>query len=205
MQKPTLFIIGGNSTAYSIRETVEISNHGIYDNIFNVVADGEKCDYPYITDSQLIDFIAKNKNIHYIIGFTNQKKREKFSKLFKEFNGTLVNIIHPKAFIFPSAKIGKGNYIACNVIISSKAIIGDNNLINYNVSIGHDTIVGDDCIFNPGARIGGCTKIGNRCLFGANSFVYQGIEIVSDCKFDALVYVKHDVKESITYRNKNRI
>lgn len=203
--KGVLYIVGSNSTAYTIRETAELTIKNEYSEILNVIGDQEECDFPSIHDSELLSHLGNNRTIHYIIGFTNQKLREKFDRLFKQYGGQLRNVIHPNAFISPSAKIGNGNYIACNAIISSRAVIGNSNLINYAVSIGHDTVVGNDCVFNPGARIGGCSIIGNRNLFGANAFVYQGTKTCDDCKIDALVYLHKDLEEPITIRNNNRI
>lgn len=201
----TLFVVGGNSTAYTIRETAELTLKNNYKTILNVIGDGEKCDFPSIHDSELEDFLKSCKDIHYIIGFTNQALKMRFDHIFRKYRGVLKNVIHPNAFIFPSASIGQGNYIACNAIISSCAVIGNSNLINYAVSIGHDTRVGNDCVFNPGARIGGCSQIGNRCLFGANSFIYQGTNICDDCKIDALVYLHKNLAEPTIIRNMNRI
>lgn len=200
-----LFIVGSNSTAYTIRETAELTMASDYSEILNVIGDNEECDFSSIHDSELLSYLETCQTIHYIIGFTNQRLREKFDNLFKRHGGQLRNVLHPNAFISPSATIGYGNYIACNAIISSRAVIGDSNLINYAVSIGHDTVVGNDCVFNPGARIGGCSCIGNRNLIGANSFVYQGTKTCDDCRIDALVYLHKDLDKPITIRNINRI
>lgn len=105
-----------------------------------------------------------------------------------------ITIIHPSAFISPSASIGKGSYIAANAVISSNAIVGKGCIINIGVSVGHDAIVGDDCVLNPGVRISSHCRIGARTLFGANSFIFQGKAIGEDCAVDALTYIDRVLK-----------
>lgn len=205
MNEETLFIVGGNSTAFTIRETVELYEKNKYNKIYNVIGNGEQSEFDFVQDQDLDILLSQTKHIRYILGFTNIELKYKFRQIFDKFGGIPENVIHPSACIFPSATIGKGNYIAAYAIISSKAIIGNSNLINYSVSIGHDTIVGNDCVFNPGARIGGCSEIGNCCLFGANSFVYQGTKITNDCKIDACVYLHKHLYNPVTIRNINRI
>lgn len=79
--------------------------------------------------------------------------------------------ISDKAYIAPSAKIGKGVriefgayiaenvqigdfcFVAPNAVIESGVILGDNCVVGANVSISH-TIAGNNVVFYPGARIG---------------------------------------------------
>lgn len=192
--KHTLYIIGGASTALEMRETIDLIENP-YDCIVNVVADGESCRYSFIEDNQLESHLSRSVKKSFIIGFVNQKLRKKFFDLLTAIGAEPAEIIHPRAFVSKSAKIGKGNYIACNAIVSAEAEVGDMNIINLDVTIGHNAIIGNNCIFNPGARISGNCSIGDRSLFGANSFIYQGISVANDCMIDALSYLNQNIEE----------
>lgn len=193
----TLYIIGGASTALEMRETINLIDNP-YDCIVNVVANGESCRYSFIEDSKLIDHLAISNKKSFIIGFINQKLRKKFYDLLVANNAQPAdNIIHPRAFIAKSAKLGRGNYLACNAVVSSEAELDDFNIINLNVTVGHNAKIGSNCIFNPGARISGNCNIGDRCLFGANSFVFQGNSVCDDCSIDALTYVNQNLEEPV--------
>lgn len=195
--KSNLFIIGGRSTAFEIREVIDYFFPTSYHCVYNVISDEEESKLQNtVRDSDLKAFLDASESISYILGITNYKLRVHFKKLFQEVGGEEVNVIHPKACLMPSVKLGIGNYIAANAVISSCAEIGDSNIINYNVTIGHDAMIGNGCIFNPGARVSGNVKIGNNCLLGANSFIFQGLTIGVNCSIDALTYIDRSVADN---------
>lgn len=189
----TLLIIGGSSTALEIRECADLFYKDKFESIYNVIGDNEESYLDnVIHDSELDTFII-NKNIAYIIGFTNQKLKRLFSEKLCE--ATKATIIHPTSFISPSAKVGSGSFVGATAVVSSNASIGEGCIVNIGVSIGHDAFVGDNCIFNPGARVSGNCKIGARTLFGANAFIFQGKMVGEDCAIDALTYVDRDIED----------
>ena len=130
--KPTLFIVGGSSTALEIRETVDQFFKDKYFAVYNVISDEEPpILQTYIRDSSLLDRLSTIEVSHYIIGFTNRTLRLRFVDLFGGFNSVLDNVIHPSSYISPSAILGKGNYLAANAVISSNALIGNSNFFNF--------------------------------------------------------------------------
>lgn len=188
-----LLIIGGSSTALEIRECAEIHYKNQYNSIYNLIGDDEKLEqYNILYDSSLDNFLLNNRDVCYIVGFTSQKLRA----IFKEKLSSLksISIIHPTAFISPTALIKDGSYIGAMAVISSNAVVGKGCLINIGASIGHDSQIGDDCIINPGVRISGHCIVGNRTLIGANSFVFQGKKIGEDCAIDAMTYIDRDIE-----------
>jgi sugar O-acyltransferase (sialic acid O-acetyltransferase NeuD family) len=189
-----LLIIGGSSTALEIRECADMYYNDQFDTIYNVIGDNEETSLTNVIHDSQLDSLIRDKEIAYIIGFTNQKLRNLFSE--KLSSAANVSIIHPTSFISPSAKIGKGSYIGAMAVISSNANVGKGCMINISVSIGHDSIIGDNCIINPGARISGHCVVGNWTLIGANSFVFQGKKIGEDCAIDAMTYIDRDIEEN---------
>lgn len=191
--KPILLIIGGSSTALEIRECAELYYSESYELIVNVVGNDEECSLSNVVkDGQLDDFI-EGKTFEYIVGFTNQKLKNIFSE--KLARGKKATIIHPMAYVSPSATIGGGTYIGATAVVSSNATVGEGCIINIGVSIGHDAVIGENCIFNPGTRVSGHCKIGTRTLFGANSFIFQGKSIGEDCAIDAMTYIDRDIED----------
>ena len=195
----TLFIVGGSSTALEIREVANLYYNDLFDQILNVVADGEICSYSFVEDKGLIDSIKTGGDVYYIVGFTNVDLKRKYISIFDSYKCSPTNIIHPNVFIAPSAIIGKGNFVTCQSIISTQATIGNHNIINYQVMIGHDVVIGDNCTLNPGCKLSGHVKLGDNCMVGSNSFILQGVKVASDVKIDAMTYISRDIEEPALY------
>ncbi len=199
-QKSPLLIIGGHNLATEIRETAEQVYEG---EIYNVIADDDNCNYTFIRDSELKDFVSHHKDAKYIIGFTIKKLRDKYKELFKQLGIEPQTIISPCAYISSSATIGTGSFIGPHAVISTNVHIGDYDVINFLVGIGHDAVLGDDVVVNPGAKISGHCVIGSNSLVGANSFVHQGISIYENSIVDAMTHVRKGCKEATLYSDKN--
>ena len=65
------------------------------------------------------------------------------------------SLIHPTAFIAPSAKLGKGVQIGAYVVIAAEVEIGDNTRIGPHCVIEGPTRIGRDNVFHGQAAIGG--------------------------------------------------
>lgn len=96
-------------------------------------------------------------------------------------------------------KIGKGNIIGYNSLISCNVEIGDFNVFNGRISIGHETKIGNYNAFMPSVKISGAVTIGNSCLFGGNSFVIQGLKVKDNVTLSPCSALLTKTKEGKTY------
>ena len=106
------------------------------------------------------------------IGIGDIKKRQ---ALFEKYGAVMV--IHPKAVIAHSARIGWGAQIMAGAIVQANAVIGDNVLINTNASVDHDCIIGPHCHIAPGAVLCGYVNIGEGSFIGAGAIIVQGVQL----------------------------
>ena len=85
------------------------------------------------------------------------------------------NIIAPNVYMMDvdSIKMGQGNVICPNSIISCNVKMGNFNILNVQTQIGHDSELGDYNIVMPSVNISGGVKIGNSNLFGVKSTILQ--------------------------------
>lgn len=92
------------------------------------------------------------------------------------------NLVAPNVFMYDvnSLKMGKGNVICPNSVISCNIMMGDFNLLNVFTQIGHDTELGNYNIVMPSVNISGGIKIGNGNLFGVKSTILQYKKIGND-------------------------
>ena len=85
------------------------------------------------------------------------------------------NIIAPNVVWLDetTVKMGKGNVICANSLISCNVKLGDFNMINVMCHLGHESVFGDFNVVMPGADISGGAIIGDANLFGTKSVVLQ--------------------------------
>jgi acetyltransferase EpsM len=76
------------------------------------------------------------------------------------------SVIHPRAWVSPSAHLGHGVFIGAQAVIQAGAIIGDHVIINSAVVVEHDCRIASYCHLCPGAILGGGVEVGEGCLVG---------------------------------------
>ena len=81
----------------------------------------------------------------------NSLRRDITEKLecLEEIN--IVTLIHPTAYVSPSAVVGKGTVIEPNACINAHSIIGSGCIISVGAIVDHDSSVGDFSHINAGA------------------------------------------------------
>lgn len=91
------------------------------------------------------------------------------------------NIISPSTFFYAkeSVRMGKGNIIAPQSVISCNVTMGDFNILNVFTQIGHDAVLGNCNILMPSVNISGSVTMGDANMFGVKSTVIQSIKIGS--------------------------
>jgi sugar O-acyltransferase (sialic acid O-acetyltransferase NeuD family) len=86
-------------------------------------------------------------------------------------------VIHPSAYISPSAVLGQGCFIGPGAVIHTNANIGEFCIINTLSVVEHDCVIGDFCNANPGAIICGAVTVAADSIIGANAAVRDHVSI----------------------------
>lgn len=129
--------------------------------------------------------------VQYHIGITDMKWKLLIHQYCSAKDWKPATVIHPGAYISPTATIGDGVFIAAHVAISSDARVDDFSIVHFNTSIGHDACIGSFSSLLPGSRISGNATVGKRSMIGSNAFVARGVKVGDDCRVDAMTYVRH--------------
>src|SRR5262249_21100423 len=80
-------------------------------------------------------------------------------------------VVHPTAWISPSAKLGRGVAILAHVSVCAQAQVGDHVIVLPNAVISHDDVIGDYTCITSGVCISGNVTIGRCCYLGTNSTI----------------------------------
>lgn len=103
------------------------------------------------------------------------------------------NLIDPSVNLGDSVKLGKGNIICANSILTVDITIGDFNIINLGCTVGHDVEIGNFNTINPGTNISGNVQTGNLVDIGTGVKIIQGKKIESGAVIGAGAVVIKDI------------
>jgi sugar O-acyltransferase (sialic acid O-acetyltransferase NeuD family) len=109
------------------------------------------------------------------LAIDDNQKREEAAQRFKNVNW--VTLIHPAAWVDPSAKLGAGTYVAAGAVVNANAVLSNHVLVNTGASVGHDCIVEDFVLVDSGARLGGGAHLGRGALCRIGSAVVPNCRI----------------------------
>ena len=104
-------------------------------------------------------------------------KRAEYIGSFGLPDERFVSIVHPKANIGKSVKMGTNCLVMAGVVITSNAIIGDHVCILPNTVVHHDAKIGPYTMIGSNVAVAGGTSIGKNCYIGSGSNIINGINI----------------------------
>ncbi|MBT1700509.1 acetyltransferase [Fulvivirgaceae bacterium PWU4] len=147
------------------------------------------------------------KDKQYVMGIANLAYRRPIVERFLAEGARFATVIHPVAYVSPSAKIGTGVVIAPYVNIGPNVEVGDFTLLNARVSLGHDSAVGQHNFISPNVSFSGFTKVGDDNLFGINSATIPGITVGNRNKIAAGMVLDKSVEDDtvVFYRFKEKV
>ena len=106
-------------------------------------------------------------------------------------------VIHPTAWLSPSAQFGNGTVVFAQAVIQAQAVIGSGAILNTSCSVDHDAQLGDGVHICPGARLAGEVQVGDRSWIGMGSSVIEQIHIGADVTVGAGAAVVRDLPDGV--------
>lgn len=130
-------------------------------------------DYPVLGsfDDLFSDDIT---NRHFALSMGDNEIRARLFDKITALGGSLINIIHPSAWVSSRAKLGCGVIIGANSSIHPDVHIGNNTMIGENVVITHSTKIGTSCLIAPGNVIGSYIELGDFVFSGLGAIYISG-------------------------------
>ena len=109
-------------------------------------------------------------------------------RIYRELVGlglTLARIVHPMAYIAPSAVIGDGAIIYPSVFVGPFVQIGANVVLHAQVAVHHDARLDASVVLSPGVLLCGHTKCGTAAFLGTGASILPNVALGAYSKLSA--------------------
>lgn len=103
------------------------------------------------------------------------------------------SLIHPNAYVEPSASLAAGVQVFPHAYIGSETSIGFGAIINTGAIVSHECHIGDYVNLSPGTILAGQVEIGDKVLIGMGVTVNLGVKIGSGARIGNNATIKADV------------
>ena len=156
-----LLIVGAGDYGYIIKEIAQTA--GTFGKI-SFVDDNSTREDVAGTTNMLYELSAEYR--YCIVAIGNSTIRKRFFSLVSECGYEIPTLVHPKAYLSPSAKVGRGSVIEPMAVVHSNAFIGEGCLICAGSIVNHNASIGDFC------------QIDCNAVIGAGAFIPEETKIV---------------------------
>jgi len=107
-----------------------------------------------------------------------RRRRELVERIKLERNNVeWTTLIHPTAFVDPTAKISEGTVVFAGAVVQPDVMIGAHVIVNTASTIDHDCVIGDYVHIAPGANLCGNVRVGVGAHVGAASVIIENLEV----------------------------
>jgi sugar O-acyltransferase (sialic acid O-acetyltransferase NeuD family) len=111
-----------------------------------------------------------------IVGTGDPARREIVARL-ESAGWRPFTLVHPRAHLAPSARVGDGVLVAPGVIVGAYSTLGDHVVLGRGTLVGHHTDIGPFATLGPGANVAGNTRVGPDAFLGAGAVVRDHVTI----------------------------
>ena len=91
--------------------------------------------------------------------------------------GDFETIVHPRATVAQSARIGRGAVVLAGSVLCPESTIGDHVIILQNTSVNHHTRVGDFTTLSAGVTLLGYIEVGRNAFIGGGSTIAPRVRV----------------------------
>lgn len=137
--------------------------------------------------------LAPTTRLPAVLGYDNPQERKAVAERI-EVRWT--NIVHPRAYLDQSAKIGPGTIILEGAVAQADVAIRRHVIVSANVTISHDSIVESYAQLWPGVVLAGSVRVGEGANLETGALVIPNISIGAWALLGPRAVVLRDVPEN---------
>lgn len=125
-----------------------------------------------------------NRYTHAFVAFGDNSLRAHWLEKLRQANFVIPVMIHPQAFVSPSAQIAEGSIVLAKAAINTGAPVEQGSIIGLGSLVDHDARIKEFCHINTGAIIAAGSTVPPRCKVEAGT-VYKEVHQAEEFSFDA--------------------
>ncbi|HYP86213.1 acetyltransferase [Variovorax sp.] len=133
-----------------------------------------------------------------LVAIGNAAVRVRKQEDLRQAGAKLVSVVHPRAWVSPSATLGAGSVVMPGAVINADAVLGLACIVNTGASVDHDCRLAEGVHISPGAHLCGGVSVGACSWVGVGAAVRQGIRIGAGVTVGAGAVVVKDVPDGLT-------
>lgn len=189
-----LILLGGGGHARSVLAALRAQGRVVRGHLAPEPGSvGEGC--PHLGDDEVLGTLNPDE-VTFVVALGSTASTRARQALYERAVATgfrAEQVLHPRAFIDPSARLGEGAQVLAGAIVNAGAVIGDNALVNSGAIIEHDVVIGAHAHVSPGAALAGGVHIADGAHVGLGARVIQSINVGSGSVIGAGAVVIEDV------------
>jgi sugar O-acyltransferase (sialic acid O-acetyltransferase NeuD family) len=127
-----------------------------------------------------IDEAGKHADCRFVNGISSVASFRKIPEVVRRTGigrERFETIIHPRATVASSAKVGAGTAILAGSVICPEAVVGDHVIILQNTTVNHHTRIADFVTLSAGITILGYIEIGANAFIGGGSALAPMVKV----------------------------
>lgn len=167
----TLLLIGAGGLGSVVAEIAQISGQWSKIAFLDDTPDHAKMrEFPIIgRTGEAKDFVGEYT--HALPTMGNNEFRLNMLRHLQNLGFHIPTIIHPRAFVSPSAILGEGCIILANAVVNTKVRLGDACLVHIGAMLDHDCVVGDGVLLPIGIVIRNAANIPPKAVLRPNTVI----------------------------------